>query len=446
MDLLDGTSPPPHPLLRAVAAIHAALDETETLDPDYLPTACKQDYLRQLLRLQHRVQARIMRALAGGADIAEATGSRSAAHWLAHQDASHRGRHVAAQRLGRRIADRYQAVAAALADGHLSPEHARAIVDALDALPASLPGYDTADARDALLAKAEAHLVAEARSLTPAQLRILGRHLVEVLAPETADDIERDLLEAEEAAARRTTTLAFHRLGNGTTRIAARVPDLEAALLRKAIDAHTSPRRPDPAADSGTADAAAGATAGTAAASGAGAGAERLTAAQRRGLALCALLRSLPVDGLPQHGGTPIGIVVTIAETDLRRDTGAASLDTGDRLSVSAARRLACNHGILPAVLGTDSEVLDLGRSRRLFTTAQRKAHLLRHQDCQADGCDTPAAWCEAHHRRKPWQAGGTTDLADLAWLCSFHHHLAHDRGWRVDWSSSGVARFQRRE
>ncbi|WP_435771854.1 DUF222 domain-containing protein [Nocardioides sp. SYSU DS0651] len=202
-------------------------------------------------------------------------------------------------------------------------------------------------------------------------------------------------------------------------------PDLDAAILRKAVEAYTSPRQ--------RAD-------GTAAPA-----SERLSAGQRRGQAFCLLLRHLPVDGLPQHGGTPVSIVVTVAEADLRRSTGAGTLDTADRLSVTGVRQLARTQGLLPAVLGGDGEVLDLGRSRRLFQPAQRRAHLLHHQTCQEESCDVPAAWTEAHHKR-PWAEGGRTDLADLAFLCFLHHHRAHDPKWSVEWSSSGAARFRRRE
>ena len=37
----------------------------------------------------------------------------------------------------------------------------------------------------------------------------------------------------------------------------------------------------------------------------------------------------------------------------------------------------------------------------------------IRDKECTADGCSIPAAWCEAHHHRKPWSKGGRTDLAD---------------------------------
>ena len=107
-------------------------------------------------------------------------------------------------------------------------------------------------------------------------------------------------------------------------------------------------------------------------------------------------------------------------------------------------RRLACNARILPAVLGGRSELLDLGRARRLFSPAQRRALALRDGGCRAEGCDIPAAWTEAHHLR-PWSRGGRTDLADGVLLCSFHHHRAHDARYDLRRTPGGDVRFHRR-
>ena len=96
-------------------------------------------------------------------------------------------------------------------------------------------------------------------------------------------------------------------------------------------------------------------------------------------------------------------------------------------------------------VLGGKSEVLDQGRARRLFTAAQRKALAVRDQGCRAEGCDIPAAWCEAHHFDRPWAADGRTDLADGKLLCSWHHHRAHDDRYHHLLLPNGDVRFHRR-
>jgi hypothetical protein len=137
--------------------------------------------------------------------------------------------------------------------------------------------------------------------------------------------------------------------------------------------------------------------------------------------------------------------VVTLDLDSLVAGVGSAELSTGGRISAAEARRLACNAGVIPAVLGGRSEILDWGRERRLFQPAQRKAMQVRDRTCRADGCDIPAAWCEAHHANKPWSRGVRTDLRDGLLLCAFHHHRAHDPGWRTDRMPDGQLRFHRR-
>jgi hypothetical protein len=116
-------------------------------------------------------------------------------------------------------------------------------------------------------------------------------------------------------------------------------------------------------------------------------------------------------------------VVVTVDEQRLRDGVGTAALSTGDDVSAAEARRIACNAGILPIVLGGGSAVLDLGRTARLFDKTQRVALAARDGGCAFPGCDRPPARTEAHHVT-PWACGGKTDVANGALLCGFHHRL----------------------
>ncbi len=243
----------------------------------------------------------------------------------------------------------------------------------------------------------------------------------EVVAPEIADDAEYQRLVAEEQRAHAATSLSFHRRGDGSTDIRVRVPDPVANRVRTYVDAYTSPRR-YPLGD-----------------------VDQLPAPRRRGEAFCALLENLPVSGLPQHGGTATSVMVILDLDTLKADRGWADTSTGDRITAEQARRLACQAGIIPVVLGGKGEILDLGRTRRLFSSAQRKAMAIRDRSCTAEGCDIPAAWCEAHHFKKPWSTGGKTNLADGKLLCAFHHHRAHDPVWEVHHRPNGSTTFHRR-
>jgi hypothetical protein len=137
--------------------------------------------------------------------------------------------------------------------------------------------------------------------------------------------------------------------------------------------------------------------------------------------------------------------MVMVDLDSLRTGLGLAETSTGDPITAGEARRLACTAGILPVVLGGVGEILDLGRTRRLFSPAQRKALAIRDRGCRAEHCDIPAAWCEAHHATTPWTSGGRTDLDDGLLLCSFHHHRTHDRRYTTHRLPNGDLRYHRR-
>ena len=142
-------------------------------------------------------------------------------------------------------------------------------------------------------------------------------------------------------------------------------------------------------------------------------------------------------DTLPHAHGTTARITVTTRYDDLstRLDHDAAAdpglLPSGDTLSATAVRRLACDAEIIPAVLGTEGQILDIGRSQRLVTTALWLALVLRDQHCAFPGCTRPPIACEAHHIHH-WADGGTTALDNLILLCRHHHRITHQTPWTV--------------
>ncbi len=157
------------------------------------------------------------------------------------------------------------------------------------------------------------------------------------------------------------------------------------------------------------------------------------TPGQRRADALIDVCRlALKGESLPDSGGMRPQLNVTTRFDVLTKELSTGTLDMGGDLSPAAVRRLACDALILPAVLGTRSEVLDLGRERRLFTGAVRRAIMLRDGGCAFPGCDRPPRWCDVHHFRS-WQHGGETCECNGLLLCSHHHHLVHQPGgWRI--------------
>ena len=137
-------------------------------------------------------------------------------------------------------------------------------------------------------------------------------------------------------------------------------------------------------------------------------------------------------------------VVVTMTLEALLGVEQAATLDTGERITAGEGRRLACEAGIISAVLGGPSEVLDLGRKSRFHTEPQRLALMLRDQGCATTGCDWPPAMCHAHHTT-PWSHGGNTTVHDAVLLCPRHHTLAHDNRYQHKTDKHGHVTFTRR-
>ena len=108
------------------------------------------------------------------------------------------------------------------------------------------------------------------------------------------------------------------------------------------------------------------------------------------GLALCEYIAGYPADHLPRAGGVNATVVVTIPLDTLMSGLQAAQLDTGTRVSPGLARSWACEAGVIPAVLGSNSQVLDLGRKCRFASTGQRVALTIEQGGCTAEGCDWP--------------------------------------------------------
>src|SRR5699024_5730389 len=109
----------------------------------------------------------------------------------------------------------------------------------------------------------------------------------------------------------------------------------------------------------------------------------------------------------------------------------------------SQARRLACEAGLLPEVLGGKSRPLDYGRERRFHSTGQRKVIQARDKTCRAEGCDIPANWGHVHHLT-PWSRGGRTSIDDAVTLCARHHTRAHDPAYQTTRTTTGQIKYTR--
>ncbi len=122
-----------------------------------------------------------------------------------------------------------------------------------------------------------------------------------------------------------------------------------------------------------------------------------------------------------------VGESVNGLKADISVLAGAepAALDDGTALSMSQLARLACDSSIGRIVLSATGEVLDAGRSKRLFTPGQTRAVIARDRTCRYPGCSETIQHGQIHHAL-PWKKGGATDLANAVLLCWHHHALVH--------------------
>ncbi|TIC85137.1 DUF222 domain-containing protein, partial [Nocardioides sp. GY 10113] len=165
------------------------------------------------------------------------------AGWLAHRANVEVARLRSEGRLAEAIDQRWPKVGEAMARGRLSLDQAKVIVHALDALPDRV-GADVrsdAEARLVALGTGEAPECG-GLGMLPQHLRVLGRRVLDVVAPAVAEDEEARRLHEEETHAQTALSLRMKPLGDGATRITITLPDASATRLATYLDALTSPR------------------------------------------------------------------------------------------------------------------------------------------------------------------------------------------------------------
>ncbi|MBG6181918.1 HNH endonuclease signature motif containing protein [Arthrobacter sp. CAN_A1] len=135
---------------------------------------------------------------------------------------------------------------------------------------------------------------------------------------------------------------------------------------------------------------------------------------------------------LSDVGGLRPQVLVTIDYKDLVAEVGRAGTAAfGGLLGARSIRRIACDAEVLPVVLGTKGQILEVGKPRRLFPPSMRKALTARDGGCAFPDCMMPLPWTEAHHII-PWSRGGPTTTDNGVLLCIRHHHLLHQEEWTI--------------
>jgi hypothetical protein len=303
----------------------------------------------------------------------------------------------------------------AMARGHLAEDQAAQIIWTLTTLVTE----ESVPAETLELVEKELVRLAEHHDAT--ELRRLRKRILDVVAPGLGEKQLQRALDREAKAAAQACRFVFGDDGNGKCYGRFIVPSAVGAMLRKAIMAIAAPKHR--AAQ--------------------GLGRLDLPGPQRLGQAFCEYVERYPTDHLPNAGGVNAGVVVTMTLETLLGSNQVATLDTGTLITAGEARRLACEAGMIPVVLGGKSQPLDVGRTRRFHTAAQRTAIGLRDRTCTEAGCDWPPAMCHVHHD-EPWSHGGKTSVEKGRLLCPRHHSYAHNPKYTMKAVNNGRVVFGR--
>jgi len=311
---------------------------------------------------------------------------RSCAEWLAWRcDLS-----LSAAREHVRVAHALRglpAISAAFAEGRLSYSKVRALTRA-----AHLHDEDL--------------LLAYALDATAAQVEERCRQIRNV-APESAD-------EAQRSWERRSLSI-WRNAANGTLRITVELPIEEGELIARAIE------RAVETGDVATAPELGG----------------QSWYAQQAD-ALVAVAKTYLEGSVSESSSTAdhYQVVMHVDEQSLRGGAGRSDLP------IDTIKRLTCDGGLLTIVEDADGTPLDVGRKTRTVPTALKRALWSRDRGCTFPGCAN-RRYVHAHHVHH-WIDGGETNADNLTLLCSYHHRLLHEGGYRIATDANGDRYFQR--
>jgi hypothetical protein len=428
-----------------LAELAEMLNKLAAQDPDSLTDAVRAERVLALRRLVDRLDGHWLQELAavdarGAAGAEDGIAAPSTAGWLRGRLRMGAGAASSAVRTSRALfRGPLAASAQALTDGEISAAHA------------SVLAHGTHDLPDQTVGEAEPVLLEAAGRLDPPRLRRVLEHLRLVADP----DGEHDRAQRRHDQRGLWLRATFQDM----VAIDGLLEPEAGQILLAALEPLARPRNAD----------------------------DTRSAGQRRADALAEVARrTMEAGRLPQSGGVRPQLVVTVdLDTLLGRpgtvggELGGGELGGLGPLEPEACRRLACDsaltrvlvtrdrghgHGphdlvhpdhppatsgpveasnlaarlqtaltLLPLALGgAPTQPLELGRSTRVVSPAQRSALAVRDGGCVFPGCDRPVSWCEGHHLWH-WLDGGPTDLANLALVCRAHHRAVHEGGWQLE-------------
>ena len=235
--------------------------------------------------------------------------------------------------------------------------------------------------------------------------------------------VESKLVNGFEAQQYQERQLSCYQDYDGSWVIKGRLPQVEGALVAKAIDAVIESHQ--------------GETSG-----------EETAFEQKRADALCEIAEHYVATASSAAGGAKAlaghercQVVLHVSAETLEREhthqNGCcghthdhAQLDydlthlDGQWICMANAKRLSCDASLLTVVKDKNGNVLNLGRTVRLVTPALKRALDIRDETCRFPGC-CQSRYVDFHHIQH-WAEGGETKPSNLIKLCRFHHRAIH--------------------
>jgi hypothetical protein len=109
-------------------------------------------------------------------------------------------------------------------------------------------------------------------------------------------------------------------------------------------------------------------------------------------------------------------------------------------LPIDTVKRLLCDCSVVTVAEDENGHPLDVGRKQRTLSTSLRRALYARDRHCTFPGCHRKR-YLDGHHL-KHWIHGGETNPGNVTLLCTYHHRLLHEGGFRIASEADGSLRF----
>jgi Domain of unknown function (DUF222) len=409
----------------ALELIQAGVEELAACDIDSYGAGGLGEECAQILRVVGELQLEVARRLArfGALGGPAADDAPSLSAWLGHRCRLRpwEAKQLATSAVRLHLLDETRA---AFASGEIDfgdvATIAEGIDKAADTMPPDANGPDAASgwSPERIAEAAQPILLEAAGEVTPSRLRKIAARIALTLNSKNA--------ERRRAQIERQSFLDIGQTMDGVGVLHGDVGAADFAILEKAIDAFAP--RPDPGSPRWE---------------------NRPGRRRLKGLvAACEIaLRSAGRQGYRERGGAPVRVHLIATAATVDPDVPATQAppgrtEYGTLITATQVREMIRRHhaaintihvsadGRITDQFTETGQPLNWGRTRRLFTPAQRDVYLAVYADCAAEGCDRPPAWADIDHKRA-WADGGRTDLDNGQPLCHWHN-LAKEHGHRT--------------